>query len=80
MHLGIYLCGWCHLESMSEAQASEKVTVWKDANGKILNSVTVINGSIKEKNIRLIDEYHDIDCKIELLNSFVSSVSGLFYV
>ena len=60
--------------------ASEKVRVWKDANGTILqdgDSVTVIKdlkvkgsssalkGGTKVRNIRLIEGDHDIDCKID---------------
>lgn len=62
------------------AQAAAPERVYKDANGNILqdgDSVTVIKdlklkGSslvvkvgTKVKNIRLVDEDHDIDCKIE---------------
>lgn len=64
----------------SEAANSTAEKVVKDANGNILNdgdTVTVIKdlkvkGSslvvkigTKVKNIRLIDEDHDIDCKID---------------
>lgn len=64
----------------SEAANSEVEKVVKDANGNILNdgdTVTIIKdlkvkGSslvvkigTKVKNIRLIDEDHDIDCKID---------------
>lgn len=66
------------LESQEESSPTEKV--YKDAHGTILNdgdSVTVIKdlkvkGSslvvkkgTKVKNIKLIDEDHDIDCKID---------------
>jgi protein PhnA len=59
---------------------ADAMRIWKDANGQILqdgDSVTVvkdlkIKGSslvvkvgTKVKNIRLIDEDHDIDCKID---------------
>ena len=67
---------WCK----SADHESEKVRVWKDANGNVLqdgDSVTVIKdlkvkgsssmlkGGTKVKNIRLIDGDHDIDCKID---------------
>jgi protein PhnA len=74
-------CPECAYEwSEFVANASEKVRVWKDANGTILqdgDTVTVIKdlkvkgsssalkGGTKVKNIRLIDEDHDIDCKID---------------
>lgn len=65
---------------MEEASQGEEERVYKDCNGNILkdgDSVTVIKdlkvkGSslvikigTKVKNIRLIDEDHDIDCKID---------------
>jgi len=64
----------------AEGENNEEVKVVRDANGNILNdgdSVTVIKdlkvkGSssvikigTRVKNIRLIDEDHDIDCKID---------------
>jgi protein PhnA len=63
-----------------ETENSEAEKVYKDANGNVLNngdSVTVIKdlkvkGSslvvkkgTKVKEIRLVDEDHDIDCKID---------------
>ncbi len=74
-------CGheWPQVADDSSATA-DAVRTWKDANGQILqdgDSVTVvkdlkIKGSslvvkvgTKVKNIRLIDEDHDIDCKID---------------
>jgi len=71
-------CG--HEWSKSAAPATEKVRVWKDANGNILqdgDTVTVIKdlkvkgsssaikGGTKVKNIRLIEGDHDIDCKVD---------------
>ncbi|RKP51602.1 alkylphosphonate utilization protein [Cohnella endophytica] len=73
-------CGheW-HPESEAAANG-EDTKIYKDANGNVLNdgdSVTVIKdlkvkGSssvvkvgTKVKNIRLVDEDHDIDCKID---------------
>ena len=64
----------------AEAPAAEGPRVWKDAHGNLLadgDSVTVIKdlklkGSssvlkvgTKVKNIKLVDEDHDIDCRIE---------------
>lgn len=64
----------------SEAEEVEVTKVYKDANGNVLtdgDSVTVIKdlkikGSssvvkkgTKVKDIRLVDEDHDIDCKID---------------
>lgn len=63
-----------------ETEKSEAKKIYKDANGNILNdgdSVTVIKDlkvkgtslvikiGTKAKNISLIDEDHDIDCKID---------------
>ncbi|KAA0965969.1 alkylphosphonate utilization protein [Sporosarcina sp. ANT_H38] len=64
----------------TEIENSEVTKVYKDANGNILNdgnSVTVIKdlkvkgsssvvkAGTKVKSIRLVDEDHDIDCKID---------------
>ncbi len=64
----------------SETNNSEDTKVSKDANGNVLNdgdSVTVIKDlkvkgtssvvkiGTKVKSIRLVDEDHDIDCKID---------------
>jgi len=75
------VCPECaHEWSPAAATASEAVRVYKDANGNVLqdgDTVTVIkdlklrgsSGVVKQgtkvKNIRLVDEDHDIDCKIE---------------
>jgi protein PhnA len=71
-------CG--HEWSPAAAPAAEAARIYKDANGNVLqdgDSVTVIkdlklrgsSGVVKQgtkvKNIRLVDEDHDIDCKIE---------------
>ena len=63
-----------------ESESSEPEKIYKDSNGNVLSdgdSVTVIKdlkvkGSslvvkkgTKVKDIRLVDEDHDIDCKIE---------------
>jgi len=75
------VCPECaHEWSPAAAPAAEVARVYKDANGNILqdgDSVTVIkdlklrgsSGVVKQgtkvKNIRLVDEDHDIDCKID---------------
>ena len=75
------VCPECaHEWSPSPAPAGETVRVYKDANGNILqdgDTVSVIkdlklkgsSGVVKQgtkvKNIRLVDEDHDIDCKID---------------
>lgn len=82
-------------DSAGDQNASEE-KVYKDANGNILqdgDTVTVIKdlkikGSslvvkvgTKVKNIRLVDEDHDIDCKIDgigpmkLKSEFVKKIS-----
>lgn len=75
------VCPECaHEWSPAIAHATETARVYKDANGNVLvdgDTVTVIkdlklrggSGVVKQgtkvKNIRLVDEDHDIDCKIE---------------
>jgi len=75
------VCPECGYEwSPSAAPTSETARVYKDANGNVLedgDTVTVIKdlklkGSslvVKQgtrvKNIRLVDEDHDIDCRID---------------
>jgi protein PhnA len=77
----LYICPECSYEWTPDSSKEEKTEkVFKDSNGNILNdgdTVTVIKelkvkGSssavkigTKVKNIRLVDEDHDIDCKIE---------------
>ena len=71
-------CG--HEWSAVVAITAEAVRVYKDANGNVLqdgDTVSVIkdlklkggSGVVKQgtkvKNIRLVDEDHDIDCKID---------------
>jgi protein PhnA len=72
---------WSRTEApAAAAESSSGERVYKDANGNVLHdgdSVTVIKdlkvkGSslvvkvgTKVKNIRLVDEDHDIDCKID---------------
>ena len=91
------VCPECaHEWSAAAAPAGETVRVYKDANGNILqdgDSVSVIkvlklkgsSGVVKQgtkvKNIRLVDEDHDIDCKIDgfgamkLKSEYVKKVS-----
>ena len=75
------VCPECaHEWSPAAAPAAESGRTYKDANGNLLqdgDSVTVIkdlklrgsSGVVKQgtkvKNIRLVDEDHDIDCKID---------------
>jgi protein PhnA len=64
----------------SEKESDESTKVYKDANGNVLNdgdtvtiikdlklkgSSTVLKQGTRVKNIRLVDEDHDIDCKID---------------
>lgn len=71
-------CG--HEWSPAAAPSGETARIYKDANGNVLqdgDSVSVIkdlklkgsSGVVKQgtkvKNIRLVDEDHDIDCKID---------------
>ena len=76
-----YVCPMCaHEWPIAESEANEEVRVYKDANGQILQdgdtvtvikdlkvkgSSSVIKQGTKVKNIRLVDEDHDIDCKID---------------
>ncbi len=75
----MYVCPMCGHEWTLEKNINEE-KIYKDANGNVLqsgDSVVVIkdlkvNGSsnsikrgTKVKNIRLVDEDHDIDCKID---------------
>lgn len=76
----MYICPECGHEWQVHAVEENSAKVYKDANGNVLqdgDSVTVIKdlkvkGSslvvkvgTKVKNIRLVDEDHDIDCKID---------------
>lgn len=71
-------CG--HEWSPLAAPPAEAARVYKDANGnalqdgdtvtlikdlKLRGSSSVLKQGTKVKNIRLVDEDHDIDCKIE---------------
>lgn len=78
---GNYICPECaHEWSMVAVEASDDARVIKDANGNELNdgdTVTVIKDlkvkgtslvvkvGTKVKGIRLVDDDHDIDCKID---------------
>lgn len=77
----LLVCPECaHEWTREEAEASEEVRVWKDANGTVLNNgdsvlvvkdlkvkgaSSVLKSGTKVKNIRLIEGDHDIDCKID---------------
>ena len=74
-------CTECaHEWSPTAAPAIEAARIYKDANGNILEdgdtvtlikdlklrgSSQVIKQGTKVKNIRLVDEDHDIDCKVD---------------
>ncbi len=76
-----YVCPECaHEWPKVAAEAVEKVKVFKDAFGTVLNdgdtitvikdlkikgSSSVVKVGTKVKNIRLVDGDHDIDCKID---------------
>ena len=78
---GLLVCPECAHEWGAEGDAVAEVQrVWKDAHGNILQdgdsvslikdlkikgSSAVVKVGTKVKNIRLIDDDHDIDCKIE---------------
>ena len=74
------VCPECAHEWSAAAPAADAARVYKDANGNVLqdgDTVSVIkdlklkggSGVVKQgtkvKNIRLVDEDHDIDCKID---------------
>ncbi len=74
------VCPECGHEWTPAVAAADGPRVYKDANGNVLedgDTVTVIkdlklkggSGVVKQgtkvKNIRLVDEDHDIDCKID---------------
>ena len=75
---GMLICPECSHEWSGEVKNDKKIV--KDANGNILNngdsvalikdlkikgSSSVIKAGTKVKNIQLVDEDHDIDCKID---------------
>lgn len=74
-----YVCPECAHEWTAEAETPE-AKVYRDVNGnvivdgdavtvikdlKIKGSSIVVKKGMKAKDIRLIDEDHDIDCKID---------------
>lgn len=80
----------------TESQRTDDKKIIRDANGSILNdgdsvatikdlkvkgSSSTIKAGTKVKNIRLVDEDHDIDCKIDgfgkvgLKSEFVKKIS-----
>lgn len=74
------VCPMCAYEWIEGEEATEDVLVFKDANGNILqdgDTVTVIKDlkvkgasnvlkmGTRVKNIRLVDDDHNIDCKID---------------
>lgn len=79
------VCPECaHEWSPSTVAAQDAVRIFKDANGNVLqdgDTVTVIkdlklrggSGVVKQgtkvKNIRLVDEDHNIDCRIDGLGA-----------
>lgn len=75
---GILICPECAHEWSQEVESDKAIV--RDANGNILNdgdsvalikdvkikgSSSVIKAGTKVKNIRLVDEDHNIDCKID---------------
>ncbi|MGY4517329.1 protein PhnA [Lysobacter sp. HA18] len=76
----MHVCPECGHEWTLSAEASDEARVHRDAVGNVLadgDSVTVIKdlkvkgassalkAGTKVRNIRLVDEDHDIDCKID---------------
>lgn len=74
------VCPECGHEWSASAAVADGPRIYKDANGNVLedgDTVTVIkdlklkggSGVVKQgtkvKNIRLVDEDHDIDCRID---------------
>ncbi len=78
---GMLVCPECsHEWSQAENSNAQDTKIVKDANGNILNngdcvalikdlkikgSSSVIKAGTKVKNIQLVDEDHNIDCKID---------------
>lgn len=78
---GMLVCPECsHEWSQAENSNAQDAKIVKDANGNILNngdtvalikdlkikgSSSVIKAGTKVKNIQLVDEDHNIDCKID---------------
>jgi protein PhnA len=81
----VFVCPECsHEWSGTEAEPVEEVRVWKGAYGnelkngdtvmvikdlKVKGSSLVVKVGTKEKNIRLTEGDHDIDCKIDGIGS-----------
>jgi len=80
----MFVCPECGNEWSPSTVVTDGPRVYKDANGNILqdgDTVSVIkdlklkggSGIVKQgtkvKNIRLVDEDHDIDCKIDGLGA-----------
>ncbi|MFN8672205.1 MAG: zinc ribbon domain-containing protein YjdM [Candidatus Sericytochromatia bacterium] len=77
----LFICPECaHEWSVEVSSEEKKEKVFKDSNGNILNdgdtvsvikdlklkgSSSVVKMGTKVRNIRLVDEDHDIDCKID---------------
>lgn len=77
----LYVCPMCaHEWPIHEAEQKDGEKIYKDAHGQVLHdgdtvtvikdlkvkgSSSVVKQGTKVKNIRLIDEDHDIDCKID---------------
>jgi protein PhnA len=74
-----YICPDCFHEWSSTIQTEEK-RIYKDAHGNVLNdgdtitlikdlkvkgSSLIIKAGTKIKNIRLVDDNHNIDCKVD---------------
>jgi len=77
---GILTCPECSHEWSVESDKAEDKNIIKDANGNILNNgdsvvlikalkikgkSSAIKAGTKVKNIQLVDEDHNIDCKID---------------
>lgn len=74
------VCPECAHEWSAAAASADGPRIYKDANGNVLEdgdtvtlikdlklkgSSQVVKQGTKVKNIRLVDEDHDIDCKID---------------
>ncbi|SDY10296.1 zinc ribbon domain-containing protein YjdM [Thermoactinomyces sp. DSM 45892] len=90
----LFVCPECAYE-WNEGSDSQETKVYKDAHGntltdgdtvtvikdlKVKGSSSVIKMGTRVKNIRLIDEDHDIDCKVDgfgamkLISQFVKKI------
>ncbi|SFX21757.1 phosphonoacetate hydrolase [Thermoactinomyces sp. DSM 45891] len=76
----LFVCPECAYEWNDEGPDSQETKIYKDAHGntltegdtvtvikdlKVKGSSSVIKMGTRVKNIRLIDEDHDIDCKVD---------------